>query len=50
MIVLRLGYQSAESVSRALGRFFAAPMGTTLDLGRSLVVIDDVRVRVTTNS
>lgn len=48
IIVLRLAHQSVVAVNRVLGRFFADPTSATLALERSLVVIDDARVRVTT--
>ena len=46
--VLRLAHQSAASVNRALGRYFADPASAAIPFERSLVVIDDARVRVTT--
>jgi predicted nuclease of predicted toxin-antitoxin system len=46
IIVLRMRVQSAESVNRALGRFFDDPSTAAIPLERSLVVIDDARARV----
>lgn len=48
IIVLRLEHQSVASVNRSLERFFADPTSATIVLERSLVVIDDTRVRVIT--
>ena len=48
IIVLRLAHQSAASVNQVLGRFFADPTSAAIPLERSLVVIDEARVRVTT--
>jgi predicted nuclease of predicted toxin-antitoxin system len=48
IIVLRLRVQSAAAVNRVLGRFFADPVTASIPLDRSIVVIDDARVRVTT--
>lgn len=50
VIVLRLANQSVASVNIVLGRFFADPMSDTIPLDRSLVVIDEARIRVTGNS
>jgi predicted nuclease of predicted toxin-antitoxin system len=47
VIILRPRVQSAESVNRLLGRFFADPATAAIPLERSLVVIDEARVRVT---
>lgn len=47
IIVLRLRVQSAAAVNRVLGRFFADPATAAIPLERSLVVIDEARVRVT---
>lgn len=47
MIVLRLRVQSAAAVNRVLGRFFTDPATAAIPLERSVVVIDDARVRVT---
>ena len=45
-IVLRLEDQTVESVNRVLGRFFAG-VAATVALDRSLVVVDETRVRIT---
>ena len=45
-IVLRLEDQTVESVNRVLGRFFANVVAT-VPLERSLVVLDEARVRIT---
>ncbi len=46
IIVLRLRVQSATAVNRVLGRFFADPTTAAIALEHSFVVIDDARVRV----
>ena len=46
-IVLRLEDQTVESVNRALSRFFADDAGME-ELNRSLVVLDESRVRIRT--
>jgi hypothetical protein len=46
IIVLRLRVQSAAAVNQVVGRFFADPTTAGISLERSLVVIDDSRVRV----
>ncbi|MDQ3043737.1 MAG: DUF5615 family PIN-like protein [Chloroflexota bacterium] len=48
VIVLQLDHQSAASVNRALERFFADSASFAIALERSLVVIHDARVRVST--
>lgn len=48
VILLRLGVQTVASVNRVLGRFFADPAYASIPLERSVVVIDEARVRVTT--
>jgi hypothetical protein len=48
IIILRLAHQSAVSVNRVLGRFFADLNSASIALEPSLVVIDDARVRVAT--
>ncbi len=45
-IVLRLEDQTVESVNLVLGRFFAN-VATTVSLERSLIVVDESRVRIT---
>ncbi len=45
-IVLRLEDQTVESVNRVLGRLFAG-VAATISLDRSLVVVDESRVRIT---
>ncbi len=47
IIVLRLAHQSADSANRALERFFVDPMANTIALERSLELIDETRLRVT---
>ena len=49
VIILRLSNQTVESVNQALGRFCSGQAATIL-LERSLVVIDDTRVRITTDA
>ena len=44
-IVLRLEDQTVESVNRTLGRFFTE-VADTVSLERSLVVLDEIRVRI----
>lgn len=44
-IVLRLEDQTVESVNRVLGRFFTN-VAATVTLERSLVVLDEARVRI----
>ena len=45
-MVLRLEDQTVESVNLVLGRFFAN-VATTVSLERSLIVVDESRVRIT---
>jgi predicted nuclease of predicted toxin-antitoxin system len=45
VIILRLDNQTVESVNSALDRFFRG-VGTEVDLDRSLVIVDDHRVRI----
>jgi hypothetical protein len=47
IIVLRLAHQSADSANHALERFFVDPMANTIALERSLELIDETRLRVT---
>lgn len=47
IIVLRLRVQSAASANRALRRFFGDPSTADIPLEHSLVVIDDTRIRIT---
>jgi predicted nuclease of predicted toxin-antitoxin system len=49
VILLRLDDQTVEAVNRVLDRFFRSE-AATIALERSLVVIDDRRVRVVTRS
>jgi predicted nuclease of predicted toxin-antitoxin system len=46
IIVLRLRLQSSTAVHRVLRRFFADPATDSIPIERSLVLIDDFRVRV----
>lgn len=46
IIVMRLGNQSIAAVISLLGRFFADTSTTTIDLHRSLVLLDDERVGI----
>lgn len=48
VIVLRLRNQSIDAVDTILNRFFNDPGTIAIDLERSLVVIDESRVRVQT--
>lgn len=50
IIVLRLRLQSAVVVNEALARFFSNPSTANIPLENSIVVIDDARIRVTTES
>lgn len=46
--VLRLELQSVASANHALERFFSDPGTAAIALDRSLVVIDETQIRVTT--
>ena len=48
VILLRLEVQTVAAVNPVLGRFFADPANASIPLERSVVVIDEARVRVTT--
>jgi predicted nuclease of predicted toxin-antitoxin system len=48
VILLRLEVQTVAAVNRVLERFFADPANASIPLERSIVVIDEARVRVTT--
>ena len=47
VILLRLSVQTVAAVNRVLGRFFADPATAAIPWDRALVVIDEARVRVT---
>ena len=48
IIVLRLGDQTVESVNRVLDKFFQEEAGS-INLGKSLVVIDESKIRIVPN-
>jgi len=48
IIVLRLADQSVASANRALERLFIDPAVDAIALERSLVIVDESRIRVTT--
>lgn len=48
IIVLRLADQSVASVNRALERLFIDPVVDAITLERSLVIVDESRIRVIT--
>ena len=49
IIVLRIGNQTVESVNKALDRFFKKE-AKNIDLEKSLVVIDEAKIRIMPNS
>lgn len=50
IIVLRLADQTVASANRALERLFTDPAAEALVFERSLVIVDEIRIRVTTDS